>query len=185
MNRQQQELFDRRKKLSVYWYNKASDLFGSAGALWENMHAADATTRAEKLGLGSGFSFEIACRPPYEMLCGMALELLFKAIIVGKRKEPKPIHNLVLLSEDASLSYSEKQRGLLRVLSEAIIWGGRYPVPKREEQFQEASEARREHLFDKVPLGKLYVFQSNRSLSWESFTELWNIAFAVYAEDHF
>lgn len=181
----QKEQFERRKKLSIYWYNKASDLRGSAGALWDSMHAQDAHVRAEKLSLGSGFSFAVACWPPYEMLCGMALELLFKAIVVGMDKEPNAVHSLVSLSQDASLSYSEKQRGLLRILSEAIIWEGRYPVPKAEKQFHHASEERREHLFDKVPLGKLNVLRPNDNLSWESFNELWNIALTEYAHNHF
>src|SRR5690348_14494078 len=107
------ETFERRKKLPVYWYNKASDLHGSAGALWASMHAPDAGATAERLGLGQGFSFLVACFPVYHMLCGMALELLLKAIVVARGKEPNQnSHNLVALWREAGVPLSNSKIGL-------------------------------------------------------------------------
>lgn len=175
-------VFDQHKKLSVYWHNKASDLHGSAGALWASMHAPDASTTAERVGLGYGFSFEAACFPVYTMLCGMALELLLKAIVVADGREPKQnSHNLADLWLDAGVPLSSDKSGLLGTLSEAIIWYGRYPVPKRPEHFNELATLQREHLYSKVPIGKtLNMLRPNGSLHWDAFNELWSLASEAY-----
>ena len=53
-----------------HWYNRASDLHASAGALWYVMKLKD-TEVVESLGLSAGFSMGVACRPVYHMLCGL------------------------------------------------------------------------------------------------------------------
>lgn len=176
--------FDKRKQLSIYWYNKASDLRGSAAALWASMDEKRSNEIVNELHLGAGFSLKIATYPVYRMLCGMALELLYKAIIVAKQQEPQEIHELVKLSEQAGIDMNDKEKGLLRILSESIIWDGRYPVPKKAEHMQYLYELITEYLYDKVPDGKLHVLRSNQALSWESFNELWGIAFEVYWKHH-
>lgn len=174
-------VFERRQKLSAYWYNKASDLRGSAGALWASMHDANAYPNAEKLGLGQGFSFTIACSPVYHMLCGMALELLLKAIHVERGAEPKATHNLVVLCQDAAITLTDAQTGLLRILSEAIVWEGRYPVPKQETRFHQLSDLWDKHLFDQIPFsGTLKLRRPNNNLGWESFNQLWELVFESY-----
>ena len=176
------EVFDQHKQLSVYWYNKASDLHGSAGALWASMHAPDAGITAEQLGLGRGFSFGAACFPVYTMLCGMALELLLKAIVVADGREPKQdTHALATLWLDAGVPLSHDKNGLLGILSEAIIWYGRYPVPKRREHFGKLANLQREHLYSKVPIGKtLNMLRPNGALDWDAFNKLWSLACKAY-----
>jgi hypothetical protein len=170
----------------VYWYNKASDLRGSAGAIWSAMHEPNALENAEHLGLGKGFSFSIAGWPVYLMLCGMALELLLKTILLEQGKEPKLTHNLVELAKDAGLSFDEKQLGLLSILSESIYWDGRYPVPKEEKRFAQLAELRKEHLFEEVPIGTgiLKFYRSNGALRWESFNELWQFIHSYHIKPH-
>jgi HEPN domain len=175
------DVFERRKKLSIYWHNKASDLRGSAGALWASMHDPDAYAVAEELGFVQGFSFSVACFPIYHMLCGMALELLLKAIIVAQGDAPKATHDLVALSRDAAIQLTDKHSALLKILSAAIIWEGRYPVPKQKEHFYRLSALRFEHLYDPLPsAGTLNIRRPNGKLRWESFNELWNLVFSVY-----
>jgi len=178
------EVFERRKQLSVYWHNKAFDLLGSAAALWAMMHDPKASEKAGGLGLGSDFSFAIACPPVFLMLCGLAYELMLKAIIVAKGEEPKTIHDLAALSETAGLRLPEEQIALLRILSGSIIWEGKYPVPTKFEHFSDLAELRREHLFDKVPFGKLQVLRPNENLDWPSFLKLWNVATDAYSQHH-
>lgn len=175
------DLFERRKTLAVYWHNKASDLRGSAGAVWAVMHAPDAASTAETLGFPPGFSFGAACRPVYLMLCGMALELLLKAVLVARGVEPASTHDLVRLCGDARLALTNKQAALLTILSEAIVWEGRYPVPKQEHRFQQFSDITWEHLFDPVPsTSQLKIRRPNDNLSWSSFNALWALVFAAY-----
>ncbi len=177
------ELFDRRKRLSVYWHNKASDLRASAGVLWVSMHGTDELFVAEKLGFPPGFSFSIACGPVYYMLCGMSLELLLKAVIVDRGIEPKATHDLVELSQAVSINLTQTQIGLFRILSEAIIWEGRYPVPKQERYLQNLYELHREHLWDPVPeIMGIKLLRPNNKLSWESFNDLWDLVFSAYQQ---
>ncbi len=178
-------VFERRQKLSVYWHNKASDLRGSAGALWASMHEASAYATAEKLGLGQGFSFTVGCYPVYHMLCGMSLELLLKAVLVERGFEPKTTHDLVLLCADAGISLTTTQTGLLKILSEAIVWDGRYPVPKQEPRFRQFIVLRYEHLFDQLTSSStLKLRKSNSNLNWESFNKLWSLISEAYEHHH-
>ena len=177
-------VFERRQQLSVYWHNKASDLRGSAGALWASMHEANTSSTAEKLGLGQGFSFTVACWPVYQMLCGMALELLLKAVLVARGIEPRATHDLVVLCEDAGISLTDTQTGLMNILSEAIVWAGRYPVPKQEPRFHKLADLQYEHLFDQLPTsGAIKIRRPNGNLGWESFNKLWGLISEAY-EDH-
>ena len=107
--------FERRKRQSIYWHNKASDLRGSAGVLWAAMNDPKASETAQRLGLSPGFSFSIACWPVYQMLCGMALELLLKATLVAKGVEPKPTHDLGTLGRDAGIPFTNRQRALMSI----------------------------------------------------------------------
>lgn len=175
------DLYKRRKELSVYWHNKASDLRGAAGALWACMDEERSVEVVEELQFGKGFNMGIATYPVYLMLCGMAMELLFKSIAVAKGKEPNTkTHKLTDLASDTEIQLTENQMGLLSVLSESIIWEGRYPVPKKQEHLEKAHELCREYLFDKKPIGNLEFLCPNGALSWESFNTLWNLGNDLY-----
>ena len=177
-------IFERRKNLAIYWYNKSSDLRGAAGALWVSMDVANSKEIVEKLGLGKGFSMKVATAPVYGMLCGMSLELLYKAIVVAKGAEPNTnSHKLTDLAKEAGVSVTEQQEGLLEVLSEYIIWNGRYPVPKKQEYMQHLNELVTEHLYDREPFGKTYLLRPNGALNWESFNILWGEGYDVYCEN--
>ena len=64
-----------------HWYNRASDLHASAGALWLIMRTREEGA-ADELGLGRGFSMCVACWPVYLMLSGLSLEVIMKAALV-------------------------------------------------------------------------------------------------------
>jgi HEPN domain len=179
-------LFERHKALSIYWYNKASDLHGSAALIWAGMDDSEGSGIAEKLGLGRGFSFRAACWPVYEMLCGLALELLLKAVIVQKGREPKATHRLVELWKDAGLHPDETQKGLLEILTQSIYWFGRYPIPKNEADFDRLAKLHDRFLMDEVMLGGtggIKVLRRNENLTWESFNRLWSAADSGYRFD--
>lgn len=174
--------FERRKSNSVYWYNKAVDLRGSAAALWATMQDEEASQVAERLGLGRDFTFRIACWPVYRMLCGLSLELMFKAIIVARGASPPATHDLVRLSEQAGVATDAHDSGLLSILSEAILWDGKYPVPKQEVRLEALDCLASTYLADKVPIGTLHVLRPNGALDWESFGRLWTLVAAHYRQ---
>ena len=106
------------------------------------------------------------------MVCGMSIELLLRTIIVVRGKEPQEHHHLGTLAAEAGVVYTVEQLGLLRILSEAIIWDGKYPVPLKEEHWENLASLECEHLFDKTPLGETGsdVLSGNGALDWDSYS---------------
>ena len=166
------EVFQKRKTISTYWHNKAADLHASAGVLWK---AIEGPTEQQ-----TGFSHAVACWSVYQMLCGMSLELLFKATIVAKGLEPKPSHNLDVLSKEAGVVFHPDDIPILEILSEAIIWDGRYPVPKKESYYHKLNELHGDHLYDRIPNSRLDIRSYNKKLDWEPFNRLWQIGSDAY-----
>lgn len=67
-----------------HWFNRSSDLHASAGAVWHSM-GAKSKEIAQELGLSSGFDMGLACYHVYHMLCGLALEVMMKAVLMHRR----------------------------------------------------------------------------------------------------
>ncbi len=103
----------------------------------------------------------------------MAIELLIKAILVQRGQEPAAIHDLNKLAQQASLPLDENSSNILKILSESVLWDGRYPVPKAERHFLELRNLQYEVMTTKVPLGSLHVLRPNGALNWEGFTAVW------------
>ncbi|MBI5018115.1 MAG: hypothetical protein HZB55_21835 [Deltaproteobacteria bacterium] len=125
-----------------------------------------------------------AISPVYLMLCGLALELLYKAIIVAKGLRVDTNHKLVDFAAQAGLDLSDKEQGLLEILSESVIWAGRYPVAKDFKYMAKLRELKAEHLFDLTPLGKMTIATPNNALNWVSFKELWDRGAELYWQHH-
>ena len=169
--------FENRKAESQYWFNKSSDLRAAAAALWMSTDGDIASEIVNDCELGTGFSMAVATPPVLHMLCGMAMELVFKALTVetgGTVNEST--HDLLLHASSTGLSYTPEERELLKVLSHDIIWAGRYPTPKKESQMADYNSLVRKALFDRVPMGNLTALQHNQALGWESFNSLWSKA---------
>ena len=115
--------FELRQETSGYWHNKSHDLLVSARTLWKAM-------QSEK-------DLEINCWATYKMLIGMSFELLFKAHCIGSGTEFNSTHDLVALANTANLPTSKSENKILKVLSEYVIWDGRYPTPKKPEHLKE------------------------------------------------
>lgn len=133
--------FELRQKNSAYWHNKSHDLLVSARTLWEAF-------QVDK-------RLEINCWATYKMLMGMSFELLFKAHCVGANIEFKPTHDLVALARTASLPTTKGEEQILKVLSEYVIWDGRYPIPKKPEHLKGHWMNQAELLDGKLDLGDL------------------------------
>ena len=68
---------------------------------------------------------------------GMSFELLFKAFYVAKDKAPPTQngHCLLKLCNESGVTFSEKEKNLLDILSGYIIWQGRYPTPNDKRNY--------------------------------------------------
>ena len=176
--------FDQRRENSTYWGNKANDLYIASEVLWKCIIVGPGEEIKTKLGMEGSGRLDVALPSVFRMLCGMAMELLLKTIIVAKGGEPKATHHLDELAVEAGVIFTPQQVGLLKILSRSVIWGGKYPIPKREQEWNELVNLERELLFKRGSLGDtgLTVYSRNDALEWESFNELWIVAFEVMVE---
>jgi hypothetical protein len=174
--------FKIRKNTSQYWFNKASDLHASAAALWisQKEDFADQVVHEGKLGIG--FRMDVAVRPVYLMIFGMAIELIFKAIIVQKGLTVNDSnHDLLVHLSETGLTYSSAERELLKILSHSITWSGRYPVPKKECKMEEYDKLVRTNLYDHDSVGNITVLRPNKALEWRKIEKLWTKAVKEYS----
>lgn len=169
-----------RRKEALWWYNYSSNLRASAAALRFSCNPEYAPTFSEEYGLGHGFLMGIAVQPAYMMLCGMSLELLFKAIIVKKGLIVNDSsHDLLVQASSAGIEYSSKEKKLLRILTHSIVWQGRYPTPKKEAPWDEFSKLVWENLYTNVaPNGS--IKRQNGALDWKGYGVLWSKAAQTY-----
>lgn len=69
---------------------------------------------------------------PYYYNSSIALELLLKAIAIAKSKEYETNHRLNDLCKLIGITITQDQECTLELLSEIIVWSGRYPIPNKE-----------------------------------------------------
>jgi len=72
---------------------------------------------------------------PYYYNAGISLELILKAIAIVKGKAFETNHRLNDLCRLIDFKITKDQECTLELLSELIVWCGRYPVPKKEGQW--------------------------------------------------
>lgn len=143
--------FEQRQETPGYWHSKSHDLLASAHTLWKAM-------QNERY-------LEINCWATYKMLMGMSFELLFKAHCIGSGTELKSTHDLVALACISGLSTSKEENIILKVLSEYVIWDGRYPTPKKPEHLKEHWKNQDSLIDEKLDLENLMPL-------WRRFSDL-------------
>ena len=163
--------FERRKMEPMYWFNKASDMRNSAGAMWYAIsHPQEVRewlkTNCELSSGGADYSV-------FHMLCGLSLELIYKAVIVSGQKYPKTVHKLNVLRKDAGISASDNQFAALEIYGHIIYWQAKYPVATKVEFHREYIELVDKHLYDEVPGLSIKLKQWNNLIDWNMFNSLW------------
>lgn len=156
------------------WFNRAADLRSGAAALWHGMRTSDDQLN-EELGLPRGNSMAVACWPVYHMLCGLAIEVMLKAVISQTKPVPES-HDLTHLARVAAISITEQEKRLMAYYQRAVVWAGRYPVPK------DCTDQKLNDFYDFAasvltkPVGKLGTFPlygPSGAADWENFHRLW------------
>lgn len=154
--------FNEMSENPVYWHNKATELFTSAGVIWKAMNS------------GNGLYGQ--CYSTYKMLMGMSFEALLKGLCIKSRKATTAdliSHDLLKISAIIELSLSKAEKKVLMLLSDYIKWAGKYPIPKNSAQLQQYRTMVDSTEFDKVNLGGFKVSFSNNALDYEELTPLW------------
>ena len=109
--------------------------------------------------------------PVYRMLMGMSMENLLKSIIIsrglpagqdGKLDSTFNGHNLNGLASRVGFARDERERELFDELTEFITWLGRYPIPKRAEEWQCASHGSTMHKLEQEIWERLWEFAKDQ-----------------------
>jgi len=162
-----------------HWRNRSADLRASAGAIWYAMKNDKAV--ADSLGYTDGFSMGVACRPVYHLTCGLALELIMKAVLVQRQTPLKKIqtHHFGKLHGLLGLDQDESRMKLLLFYQHALVWSGRYPVPinPSDDDLKQYYQLENDVLTVSSPLSPgsiLKVSQSSGATDWEPFCRLYD-----------
>jgi hypothetical protein len=151
--------FELRQVTSAYWHSKSHDLLVSARTLWVAMQ--------------ENRNLEINCWATYKMLMGMSFELIFKAHCVGKKVDFCKSHKLSKLALTAGIPITDDERFILDILTEYVIWDGRYPTPKQPQHMRDHWKNQREVLSDDVKIGNLKARKSNTKLDFKTLQPRW------------
>lgn len=184
MRQNSEEDFEHLSKEAAYWLNKAVALRAAAGAIWYCTEVEPIEKVIITLAGNPPVDFSTGSWQVYRMLCGMSIELMYKAVIVQNKKTVPKTHNLLELAHKAGdFTPSPKDAGLLALLTECIMWEGRYPVPHHHSAIDWFAFLHYENLFRKVPTGKssmaLEPIEPN-PLDWEQYNQLWEHAHALF-----
>ncbi len=114
------------------WFARAAGLRAGAACIWLSIRGSAEETR-ELLGEPVGFSMALAARPSYHLLCGLAIEVLLKAILVSRGKKPANTHDSVLLANEAGLATSQTDVELLKFYASTVVWAAKYPTSRKGE----------------------------------------------------
>ncbi len=162
-----QSLSDKRfllnKELSNDWYNCAHDLDTATRVLF-NAGSNPALVR------------------PILLNAGLALELMFKACLMRQKifdKKKHYGHKLVSLSRAANISYTPEQFDTLEVLSDAVQWEGKYPIPRTVEAFRKNGDKWDQLQARYKPTGVMEP-DKEKWPTFKNYSKLWKIASDKY-----
>lgn len=119
---------------------------------------------------------------PYYYNSGIALELALKSIAIATSKVYESNHRLNDLCSLVGLKINKDQECTLELLSELIIWSGRYPVPKKEGQWNNYHDVVHEKHVVRESEGSVHRTLANRDRfpTVENFLTLWELCETEY-----
>ncbi|PKM29503.1 MAG: hypothetical protein CVV07_10435 [Gammaproteobacteria bacterium HGW-Gammaproteobacteria-11] len=119
---------------------------------------------------------------PYYYNSGIALELALKSIAIATSKVYEANHRLNDLCTLVGLKINKDQECTLELLSELIIWSGRYPVPKKEGQWNNYHDVVHEKHVVRESEGNVHRTLANRDKfpTVEKFLTLWELCETEY-----
>jgi hypothetical protein len=154
--------FDEMSVNPRYWHNKSADLFTSAHVLWKAME--------------SDTNLGVSCYATYKMLMGMPFEALLKGLCIESKKSvisELETHDLVELAKTLGLRLTKEENKFLTVLTDHILWAGKYPTPKNAKQLQQHINMVHVTENRKIKLGSLDATVSNGALDFDNLKPLW------------
>lgn len=176
-----QQDYQRLSAEPTYWLNKAIALRSAAAAVWFCVEVEKPANVVARLNATIPVDFTTGAWQVYRMLCGMSLELLYKAIIVQSGERAPKTHNLLKLARQAGEYISPQQAGILDLLTDCIVWEGRYPVPHHHSAIDRFVLLHYENLFRKKRTGATVIMTpiEPNPLDWNQYNVIWESAHAL------
>ena len=165
-----------------YWTNKAIALRASAAAVWYCINSTPRVDLTSALGSANPIDITGDAWQVYRMLCGMSLELAYKASLIAMGQKIKTTHDLVWLAEQVCSNLSRTERGLLELLTQCVVWDGRYPAPKDALSLEYFVYLSFENLYRKERTENTTILKpiEPNPLDWENYDTLWKTAVDAY-----
>lgn len=119
---------------------------------------------------------------PYYYNAGLSLELLLKAIAIAQTKEFETNHRLVDLCKLVGIQLSKDQEATMELLSEIILWSGKYPIPKKEGQWDNYYDVILEKHIVREQEGNVSRVIANRARfpTLQNYLALWAMCESLY-----
>jgi len=124
----------------VAWFWKGAALRHASDILWDRFWSTWKEGVDSHIVGDAEFSpeqrLDLKLAAVWRMLSGLAIEALTKGIILARNRnrwtEVTKSHDLKKLCAVAGIDPDSREKPILKVLSEAVKWEGRYPVPKMD-----------------------------------------------------
>jgi HEPN domain len=174
--------YERDREAALQWMNRANDLHAAAASVDFGCSKDVASTMVSTYALGDGFDMSAATTRVKWMLLGMAIELAAKAALVARKEQPPQSHDLNALVARAGITVAEDERRVLEILTHAVVWFGRYPVPvgKRKSDVDALGVLATATLTDEIP-GSMFR-RTNGAMRWPALHSLWLKVRAAYVD---
>jgi HEPN domain-containing protein len=122
---------------------------------------------------------------PFAFNAALSLEQILKAILARKKIDIPTRgngHDLLSLSELASLRLSDNQKKTLDLLTATIIWSGRYPAPNSESKWDEYQDFTFESHIIRTTVGNVSSVMANRETfpDWNNYEKIWALCITEY-----
>lgn len=178
--------YEELKEAPLWWHNKAQDLHASAGSLWLSMNNEYKDVFCEKLGFGKSFDLYVSNHNVYYMLFGLSFELLFKSILVLRdpTKRVPENHNLLYLANEAKIDLNRIEKAILDLLSEYVIWVGKYPIPKDEKELNNYNDKFAKAAVNRIKINNITIEKYNGVLEWDQINTIWNKTNKIFFEEY-
>ena len=122
---------------------------------------------------------------PFALNAAFSIELVLKSILAQKGL-PIPDgasgHDLCALCAKACVKLNEKQNSTLELLTSTIVWAGRYPGPKNEEQWDDYQDRVLEKHIIRSRRGNTFSVVANPETfpNWENYVRIWEACVAEF-----
>ncbi len=116
--------------------------------------------------------------PPFYYNAALSVELLLKSILIAKNKGLIEKHKLLDLAKKTEIFFTHDQECTLELLSQIIIWSGRYPAPRNKKDWDEYYDDILEKHIDRGALRT--SLNIGRFPTLENYLKIWVLSDAEY-----